>query len=128
MTERRRARLNEQFKREISEILMRKVQDPRVGTVLVTDVRVTADLWMARVFVRPQEEDGIQETLEGLEAAESFIRRELADRLHLRRIPELRFIHDTTLDSARRIEEILQDVLPPDEGDEGGEEGEDGSS
>lgn len=128
MTERRRARLNEQFKREISEILLRKVQDPRVGTVLVTDVRVTADLWMARVFVRPQEGDGVQETLKGLEAAESFIRRELADRLHLRRIPELRFIHDTTLDSARRIEEILQDVLPPEEGDEGGEEGEGGSS
>jgi len=115
MTDRRTARLNEQFKREISEILLRKVQDPRVGRVLVTEVRVTADLWMARVFVRPQGEDrDVEEVLEGLEAAESFIRRELADLLHLRRIPELRFVHDTTLDSALRIEAILKDVLPDD--------------
>lgn len=115
MIDRRTARLNEQLKREISEILSRRVRDPRVGPVLITEVRVTPDLWMARVFFRPlDQEREAGKTLEGLEAAASFIRAELAKVLHVRRIPELRFLHDTTLDSAQRIEEVLREVLPHD--------------
>ena len=53
MSHHRNARLNEQFKREISHILSQKVRDPRIGPVIVTEVRVTADLWLARVFFRP---------------------------------------------------------------------------
>ena len=60
------------------------------------------------------------ELLEGLEIAGPFIRRELSKVLSIRRIPELRFQRDTTLDSATRIEEVLREVLPPDE--EAGEE------
>jgi ribosome-binding factor A len=115
---RRRARLNEQFKREVSEILRREVRDPRIGTPTVTDVEVTPDLWVARVFVRPGPGEDVDERgpelLEGLAAAEPFLRRELADRLTLRRIPELRFELDRTLDHALRIERILREVLPPD--------------
>jgi ribosome-binding factor A len=54
------------------------------------------------------------ESMKGLEAAGSFIRRELGKVLRVRRIPELRFVHDTTLDSANRIEEVLKEVLPED--------------
>ncbi len=111
--DRRTARLNEQLKREISQILDRKVRDPRVGRILVTEARVTADLWMARVFFRPlSEEHSVEEIRTGLEAASPFIRRELGKVLHIRRIPELRFRHDTTLDSAARIEAVLSEVLP----------------
>ncbi len=67
MTHYRNARLNEQFKREISHILAHKVRDPRVGQVLVTDVRVTPDLWLARVFVRNLDQElALEETLAGL--------------------------------------------------------------
>jgi ribosome-binding factor A len=119
MTKHRNARLNEQFKREISNILSQKVRDPRVGPVLVTDVRVTPDLWLARVFVRPLDDSGDPSgTLEALEAASSFVRRELGKALRIRRIPELRFLHDTTLDSALRIEEVLKEVLPSGEEEE----------
>jgi ribosome-binding factor A len=121
MTKHRNARLNEQFKREISNILSQKVRDPRIGPVVVTDVRVTPDLWLARVFVRFLDESGDpSDTLRGLEAASSFVRRELGKVLRIRRIPELRFLHDTTLDSALRIEEVLKEVLPaadPEDGD-----------
>jgi ribosome-binding factor A len=121
MTDRRSSRLNEQFKREISEIITRKVRDHRIGLLWVTEVRVTKDLWLARVFIRPQgSEAEMAETLKGLEIAAPFIRRELSKVLSIRRIPELRFQHDTTLDSATRIEEVLREVLPPDE--EAGEE------
>jgi len=113
MTDHRKARLNEQFKREISQILSQKVRDPRVGRVLVTEARVTPDLWLARVFIRPLDEGvEVEDTLEGLAAAAAFIRRELGKVLSIRRIPELRFLHDTTLDSALRIEEVLNEVLP----------------
>lgn len=128
MTDRRTARLNEQLKREVSQIISRKVRDPRVGQVLITEVRVTADLWLARIFFRPLEpEASLPEMAEGLEAASPFIRKELGNILRVRRIPELRFIHDTSLDEAARIEEVLKEVLPPEdregEGREGGTEG-----
>ena len=121
MTKHRTSRLNEQFKREISGILSNKVRDPRVGSVLVTEVRVTPDLWLARVFFRALDpEQDIQETLQGLEAAAPFIRKELGKDLRIRRTPELRFLHDDTLDSALRIEKVLSEVLPePDPAEEG---------
>jgi ribosome-binding factor A len=79
----------------------------------VTGVRVTADLWLARVFVRLLEGEGtMEDTLQALGVAAPFIRRELGKVLSIRRVPELRFAHDTTLDSAKRIEEVLKEVGP----------------
>lgn len=121
---RRLARLGEQFRREISEILQRAVRDPRVQDVVVNSVEVTSDLWLARVFVRVGgEAQDRREALQGLEAAANFIRRELAAVLHIRRIPELRFLEDKTLAKANRIEEILKDleVERSGEGDEDGD-------
>lgn len=118
----RSSRLNEQFKREISDILARKVRDPRVGPVLLTEVRVTPDLWVAKVYFRVLDAERDQkEVRAGLEAAAPFVRRELGRILRIRRIPELRFQYDTTLDSAIRIEEVLREVLPDDDADPGGE-------
>jgi ribosome-binding factor A len=121
----RSSRLNEQFKREISDILTRKVRDPRIGHVLVTEVRVTADLWVAKVFFRlldPHRDR--KDVTDGLEAAAPFVRKELARILRIRRIPELRFQYDSTLDSAIRIEEVLREVLPEGEVVQAGEEDE----
>jgi len=115
MSTRRLARLNEQMKREISELLRTQVRDPRVGHPTITGVAVTPDLWLARVYVRadpsqsPVEGEGL---LEGLAAAAPFIRRELGKSLRLRRVPELRFLADETLEHALRIERILREVLP----------------
>lgn len=113
MTGRRIPRLNEQLRREISEILSREVRDPRVGSATVTGVDVTPDLWVARVYVNlsgGEEERRI--SMAGLKAAASFIRGTLGKRLHVRRIPELRFIEDRTVERAMRIEQILDEVLP----------------
>ena len=125
MTHHRNARLNEQFKREIAHVISVKVRDPRVGRVLITEARVTNDSSLVRVFFRSLEEGSgvgedalleegrhLDEALEGLEAAAPFIRRELGKVLRIRRIPELRFMHDTTFDSAKRIEQVLMEVLP----------------
>ena len=106
---RRLARLNEQFRREITAILRRAVRDPRARDVVVNSVEVTSDLWLARIYVRVGGESQERaEALRGLDAAANFIRRELAGVLHIRRIPELRFLEDKTLAQADRIEEILK--------------------
>jgi ribosome-binding factor A len=126
MAGKRTARLNEQFRREITGVLRTSVRDPRVGVPTVTGVEVTPDLWMARVYVRPDPsldtDDGGAELVEGLEAAAPFIRRELGGILSLRRIPELRFTLDRSAETAARIHALLAEVLPP---DEGGDEGDD---
>ena len=119
---RRLARLNEQFRREITAILRRAVRDPRVLNVVVNSVGVTSDLWLARVYVRLGDDDQERaDALQGLNGAANFIRRELAAVLHIRRIPELRFLEDKTLAQANRIEEILQGL------DVGGDEEDDRS-
>jgi len=113
MAGKRQARLNEQFRREIVAILRTQVRDPRVGHPTVTAVEVTPDLWMARVYVRPDPVGGGEALLEGLEAAAPFIRAQLGQVLAIRRIPELRFQLDRTQEAASRIHALLAEALPP---------------
>jgi ribosome-binding factor A len=131
----RLARINEQLKREISQVLRREVRDPRVGVVTVSAVDVAADLAVADVYIRMLGSgEEVARSLEGLETAAPFVRRELGKVLHLRQIPELRFREDRSLEHARRIEEILSRVLPgdgdveegSDDGDAGPEGGDEG--
>lgn len=114
MAKNRIPRLNEQLKREISEILRREVRDPRIAAPpTVTAVEVSADLWSAKVYVRLQgDEEARAQALEGLQSAAPFIRRELGRVLRIRRVPELRFKPDRSLEHARRIEELLARVRP----------------
>jgi ribosome-binding factor A len=113
MTNRRIERLNEQLKRELTDVLLSDVRDPRVGRVTITEVRATPDLYHARVFVTSLgDEDERAQALEGLRAASAYIRGELGRRLHVRRIPELAFEWDETLEHARRIENLLREVRP----------------
>jgi ribosome-binding factor A len=116
---RRLPRLNEQLKRELSELIRTEVRDPRVGVATIIAVDTAADLGSAKVYVRVvgggQE---LENTLEGLAAAAPYLRSKLGRVLHLRRVPELRFREDRSFDHARRIEEVLADVLPADEEDE----------
>jgi len=121
---RRKERLNEQFRREISRILREEVRDPRVGLPTITEVAVTPDLWLARIYVRPDptqlgSPESEEELMKGLEDASPFVRRTLGQLLRIRRVPELRFLPDHTLEQALRIERILREVMP-----EGGDEGE----
>ncbi|MBI2818693.1 MAG: 30S ribosome-binding factor RbfA [Acidobacteria bacterium] len=107
----RAERVADVIRRELGGLLEREVKDPRVGFVTVTHVEVTRDLRSARVAVtilgdEPQE----KESLMGLAAAQGFLRHELAQRLGLRRAPELQFYLDRTLKSEQRIEELLRQI------------------
>jgi ribosome-binding factor A len=110
---RRAQRVGEQLKREISQVLRTQVHDPRVSGVTVTGVEVSPDLTFARVWVQLSGEDERRRTaLEGLAAAAPFVRRQLGSILHVRRIPELDFQQDLTLERALRIEALLREVAP----------------
>lgn len=90
-------------------MLVSGLKDPRIGFATITGVRVTPDLREARVYVSvlgSAEEQ--QQSLAGFQAAKAFIRHELAERLNIRRTPDLTFELDLTEDRAARIEELLR--------------------
>ena len=90
-----RERLGEALREEIETIVEGELADPRIGLATVTSVELASDGRSARVLVMVHGSDEeSQRSMEGLAAASSFIRHEVADRLHLRRSPELLFILD----------------------------------
>lgn len=103
-----RERLGEALREEVETILEGELGDPRIGLVNVSEVHLASDSRSARIFVVVQgnEEDG-ERTLEGLNAARGFIRHELAERLKLRRPPELFFHIDRSHEYQARITELL---------------------
>ena len=127
MSSRRIVRVNQLLLEELASLLRRESKDPRVRTVTITGVETTTDLKHADVFVRTLGgEMPVEDAIEGLESAEGFLRGQLGRNLRLRRIPELRFIADDTLEHARKIEELLDEALGDirDEGlDDGSDEG-----
>ena len=109
-------RVNEQLKREISRIVVREVQDPRVEAVTVTRVSAAPDLTFARVYVQLLgEEAEREETMEGLRAATPYVRTLLGQRIEMRRVPELRFERDRSMEHALRIEELLAEAATGEE-------------
>lgn len=118
MPGRRLHRLNEQLKREISQVLRTQVHDPRVGTVVVTGAHVSPDLAQAQVWVQiPGDDERRDEALEGLAAAAPFVRRQLGAILRVRRVPELEFRVDRSLEHALRIEALIREVRTEDPAD-----------
>ncbi|MGH7475515.1 MAG: 30S ribosome-binding factor RbfA [Longimicrobiales bacterium] len=116
MANRRIQRLNEQLRREITDILRTKVRDPRVGLVTVTSVDTTPDLYRARVYLNTLGDPAAREDmLAGVRSAAPFIRSELARTIRVRHMPELHFEIDRSLEHALRIERLLDEVLPGDE-------------
>lgn len=103
-----RERLGEALREEIETILEGELGDPRIGLANVSEVHLAPDSRSARVMVvvEGNEAEG-QATMEGLQAASGYIRRELAERLHLRRPPELIFIQDRSQEYEARIHELL---------------------
>jgi ribosome-binding factor A len=111
---RRADRVAEQIRSELMDMLLRgSVRDRAVSDVVISAVRVTDDLSIARVYVRVLGEIGPdrQEALvNALGRAAGFLRRELGHRLQLRHVPSLEFYWDDVVDSALRIESILDEI------------------
>jgi ribosome-binding factor A len=108
----RHERVGEEIAHEINAMLVGELKDPRLeGHVVVSEVRVQQDMKHARVFVSVQGTDREQsDAIKALEHAVTFIRRELIERLQLRRLPELHFTLDVSQEKVQRIEELLKEV------------------
>jgi ribosome-binding factor A len=104
-------RVGEQMKKELSDIIGRKIKDPRIGFVTVTDVEVTGDLQQAKVFISVLgDEEQRENTLKGLAKAKGFIRSEIGNRIRLRKTPEIIFEWDESIDYGHRIDTLLNQL------------------
>ena len=104
-----RERLGEALREEIETIVEGELGDPRIGLASVTAVELAEDAKSARVMVAIEGSDEeVQRSIEGLSAAAGFIRHEVADRLKLRRAPELVFQLDRSEKDQARVEELLK--------------------
>lgn len=112
MLGRRVDRIEEQLRMELSEIIEREIQDPRVGLTTVTAVKISPDLRHARVLVSALGgEEEHKKTIQGLRSAAGYIRRSLSKRLHhLKRIPELTFEYDESVEQDLRIAKLFDEI------------------
>ena len=108
---RRPERLAETLRAEITEIVGYELDDPRLLSVTVTDVRVSDNLRDAKIFVTVQgSEKEIKEAFKALQHATTFIRQQVALNLDLRHAPHLNFVRDTVEENATRINEVIQEL------------------
>jgi ribosome-binding factor A len=112
-TGRRVSRVSSLIKREVSQMLLHEIKDDRVGAgmVSITDVDVSGDLQHAKIFVSIYgTPEAKTETMEGLKSSASFVRRELGNRIRLRRSPEVIFLEDTSLERGDRMLNLLNQI------------------
>ncbi len=111
MRPKRSSRVGDQIKREISEMVLLVLKDPKLGFITITDVELTDDLRYAKVFYSVLgDEKEKKESLKGLERAKGFIQREIGKRIRLKHIPQIMFRYDNTEEKAARIEQLLKQV------------------
>ena len=104
-------RVADQLRAELARLLSREVHDPGVGFVTLTRVHLSPDLQAARVYYTSLgDEVGRRNTARALERAAPFLRRQIGKRLRLKRVPELRFLHDDSIAGQDRIERLLNEL------------------
>lgn len=110
-------RVDEAIRQVLGDVLAGELKDPRVGFVTVTDVRTSADLRHARVYVsvlgdagRPSGAAEREATLAGLQSAHGFLQGRVAGELRLKRTPALEFSYDDTTDRALRVDALIDEM------------------
>ena len=104
-------RVGDQVLREISDLLLRKVKDPRLKGVTLTDVSMSKDLRRAHVYysiIGTDEQK--KQAQEGFESAKGYIRREIGERLQLRYVPDMQFKYDSSLEYGQKMERIFEEL------------------
>ena len=104
-------RVGDLIRGELSTMLIRDVHDPGVRHVTVTRVRMTKDLQHARVYYTAlTDESGVRDTARALRRARSFLKRQLAQRLRLRHVPELTFLYDDSVEQQTRVARLFDKI------------------
>jgi ribosome-binding factor A len=100
------------MQRELSGLIRLELRDPRVGMVTITSVDVSPDLSHAKVFFTILEKQKLAETLKGLKRSAGFLRSQLAKRVSIYTVPELRFVYDESVERGDHLSRLIDSVLP----------------
>ena len=111
---RRPARVADNIKNEIATLLLRKIQDPRVYNVTITQVKITPDLRRAWIYFSCLDRN-VEEVTAGLTSAKGFIRSHLARVLGMRFVPDLEFKHDLTINRMAEMDKIFHEIAEEDD-------------
>lgn len=99
------------IQKEVSEIIQFQLKDPKIGFITITDVKVTGDLSIAKVFVSFLGQNAREEAgMKALDRSKGFIRSELAKRMTMRKVPSLIFLLDDSLEKGNKIERIIYEI------------------
>ena len=104
-------RVAEQMRRELADLLQFEVKDPRVGMVTITEIEVTGDMEHAKVYYSAQA--GTPELQTAIEKTAGFLRTQLAKRMLLRKVPQLHFVYDASLDYGMKMGKLIEEALAP---------------
>jgi len=109
-------RIEHEIVRELSELLLKELKDPRVGFVTLVGCKVSPDLQSARVFASPMgDQRQVAQTMRGLASAAGFLSVELGKRLRMRRTPTLTFVRDESIERGVRLTTMIDEVKRRDE-------------
>ena len=107
-------RLGATFTEEISKIILEEIKDPDIKFVTITSCNISSDLSYAKVYFTCLNDKRREEILKDLNKASGFIRKELCNRIEIRKMPEINFVYDTSIEYGNKIEQILEDIKKDD--------------
>ena len=102
-------RLNNMFVEEISKIIHEEIKNKDVGFVTITDARITNDLSFAKVYITTLDNDR-DKVLNALNKSSGFVRSLLCDRIKIRKMPEIHFVYDESIEYGKKIEDIIERI------------------
>ncbi|HKK91764.1 MAG TPA: 30S ribosome-binding factor RbfA [Desulfobacteraceae bacterium] len=112
----RSERIGVKIQAALTELLAKKIQDPRLDMATISAVKVTADLRTAYVYFSVFENsEGVAEAEKGFNRSRGFIKKSIAPELGLKFMPDLKFVHDTSFDHGSKIDSLLKSVLKGDD-------------
>ena len=105
-------RVGGQVQKELSNLLLKDIRDPRLDSVTIMHVSITDDLRLARIYFSVAEgEERKLGALAGFKSASGYLRRQLSHRLELRHVPELEFLYDESFERATKLNKVLKTVI-----------------
>ena len=108
-------RVGEQIQRELAVLIQQEIKDPRLGMVTLSGVEVSRDLSLAKVFITVLDgEADVAQSLEVLQGASGFLRHCLGQAMTLRSVPELRFLHDESIQRGNRLASLIDSAVAAD--------------
>lgn len=115
----RAERVSNKIQVAITDLLSKKMQDPRIEMATISGVRLSPDLRVADVYITVfGDKKKIRDALEGFKKSKGFIKKSIAPKLGLKYMPELRFVRDDSFDKAARMDELIRSANPPRTGED----------